>query len=39
MNIGREADVIVVWNEKMDSGMVFLNDNRKNKWKFICDFR
>ena len=31
--------VNAIWNEKMDRGMVFLNDNRNNKWEFICDFR
>ena len=39
MNIGREEDVVVEWNEKMDSGVVFLSDDRDNKWEFICDFR
>jgi hypothetical protein len=39
MNIGREEDVVVEWNEQMDSGVVFLRDDRDNKWEFICDFR
>ena len=39
MNIGREEDVVVEWNEQMDSGVVFLSDDRDNKWEFICDFR
>ena len=39
MNIGREEDVFVEWNEQMDSGVVFLSDDRDNKWEFICDFR
>lgn len=39
MNIGREEDVVVEWNEEMDSGVVFLSDDRDYKWDFICDFR
>ena len=39
MNIGREEDVVVEWNEQMDSGVVFLSNDRDNKWEFICDFR
>ena len=39
MNIGREEDVVVEWNEQMDSGVVFLSDDRDNKWEFICDFK
>tara|TARA_B100002019_G_scaffold17457_1_gene13696 strand:+ start:816 stop:1058 length:243 start_codon:yes stop_codon:yes gene_type:complete len=39
INIGREEDVIIEWNERKDGGMVFLSDGRDNKWEFICDFR
>ena len=38
INIGREKDVIIEWNERKDGGMVFLSDGRDNKWEFICDF-
>ena len=38
INIGREQDVIIEWNERKDGGMVFLSDGRDNKWEVICDF-
>ena len=39
INIGREEDVIIEWNERKDGGMVFLSDGRDNKWEFICDYK